>query len=226
MDLEDFASNSADNQAILALAGVEAVSEADTLVSMAMSRRSDVRQLEATRSLRHTEMRLAQVDYLPRITLFGSYAINAQQNGDPKFFGEPRAYSRLAGVRLTLPIFQGLQRDARIDQRRAVVRQAETQAELARSQAASQVRTLSEQVEEARLRASGQRLAVGQAQRGFEIARAQYREGIGSQLELTDAEVALRESEFNYAQAVYDYLVARAQLDESVGRVPLAEAGT
>ena len=62
-----------------------------------------------------------------------------------------------------------------------------------------------------------------QAQRGFEIATAQYREGLGSQLELTDSEVALRESEFNYAQAVYDYLVARARLDEATGNVPLVD---
>ena len=66
-------------------------------------------------------------------------------------------------------------------------------------------------------------LAALLAQRGFEIASAQYREGIGSQLELTDAEVALRQSEFNYAQAVYDYLVFRAQLDEAVGQVPMVD---
>ena len=65
-----------------------------------------------------------------------------------------------------------------------------------------------------------QAFAVRQATRGFEIATAQFREGLGSQLELTDSEVALRESEFNYAQAVYDFLVARARLDESVGLVP------
>jgi len=226
MDLDDPANNSADNQAILTLAGVAEGIPADTLVSLAVSGRSDVRQLEATEDLRRTELRLEQVEYLPKISLFGTYGINSQQNGNPEFFGEPRAYSRLAGVQLTFPIFQGFQRDARIDQKRAVVRQAEAQTSLARSQAASQVRTLAEQVEEARLRAQGQRLAVEQAQRGFEIARAQYREGLGSQLELTDSEVALRQSEFNYAQAVYDYLVARAQLDESVGRVPLPEAGS
>ena len=67
---------------------------------------------------------------------------------------------------------------------------------------------------------------MGQAQRGFEIAEAQYSEGLASQLELTDAEGALRDSEFNYAQAVYDYLVTRAQLDEAVGRVPLVDGGS
>ena len=40
-------------------------------------------------------------------------------------------------------------------------------------------------------------------------------------IEVTDAEVALRQSEFNYAEAVYDYLVARARLDQVLGMVPL-----
>ena len=89
--------------------------------------------------------------------------------------------------------------------------------------AESQVKGLVEGIDEALLRARAQRLAVNQAERGFEIASAQYREGLSGQLELTDSEVALRQSEFNYAQAVYDYLVARAQLDEATGRVPLVD---
>ena len=106
----------------------------------------------------------------------------------------------------------------------AAWRQAETQCRFARDQAASQVKSLVELADEARARARGQRLAVQQAQRGFEIASAQYREGLSGRLELTDAEVALRQSEFNYAQAVYDYLVAWAQLDEAVGAVPMVDS--
>ena len=222
MDLTDLQSNSADNQAILTVAEVAPTPDPD-LIAAALANRSEVRQLEATEDLRHTELRLQQVEYLPRLSLFGSYGINAQQNGSPEFFGEPRAYARTVGLRLTFPIFQGFQRDARIDRQRAVLEQARVQTEYARSRVVGEVRTLSERVEESRLRALAQRLAVTQAQRGFEIARAQYREGLGSQLELTDAEVALRESEFNYAQAVYDFLVARAQLDEAVGLVPMGE---
>jgi outer membrane protein len=222
MDLDDPASNSPENRELLAFAGVAFAPgmEAEHAES-ALDERSDVRQLALTESLRKTEMRLEQVEYLPRISFFGTYAINSQQNGDPEFFGSPRAYTRNVGVQVSVPIFQGFQRDARIDQKRAVLRQAETQTRFARSQARSEVRTLLDQAEESLLRARGQRLAVDQAQRGFDIARAQYREGLGSQLELTDAEVALRQSEFNYAQAVYDYLVARARLDAAVGRVPL-----
>lgn len=224
LDLADPAANTPENRQILSFMGVPATeAPAAPLLAEMVGRRSDVRQLELTENLRHTEMRLEQVDYLPRLSLFGTYAINSQQNGSPEFFGEPRAYSRNVGVQLTLPIFQGLQRDARIDQKRAVLRQAETQTALARNQGAAEVRSLLEQADEARERAEGQALAVQQATRGFEIARAQYREGLGSQLELTDAEVALRQSEFNYAQAVYDFLVARARLDAAAGQVPLVE---
>jgi outer membrane protein TolC len=225
MDLDDFASNSADNQSILALSEV-ATAPPDDLVASAMSFRSDVRQLEQTEDLRQTELRVQQVEYLPQLTIFGNYGIVSQQNGTPEFFGDPRAYNRLIGVRVSWPIFTGFRRDARIDRQRAALQQARVQAELGRNQVASEVRTVADQVDEARERASAQQLAVTQAERGFAIASAQYREGIGSQLELTDAEVALRQSEFNYAQAVYDYLVARAQLDAAVGLVPGDLPGT
>ncbi|GMV06125.1 MAG: transporter [Gemmatimonadota bacterium] len=225
MNLNDLAANDAANQEVLAFAGYRgAGSEAvDDAVRMAQELRSDLRQFSLTESLRKTEMRLEQVEYLPRVTFFGNYLISAQDNGNPNFFGRgdgQRAYGRNIGVRVSLPIFQGFRRDARVDQKRAALRQAETQTRLAEDQARMQVRNLVEQADEALLRARGQRLAVDQAQRGYEIASAQYREGLSSQLELTDAEVALRQSEFNYAQAVFDYLVARAQLDQATGRVP------
>ena len=228
MNIEDLESNTTDNRTILAFAGTElrGDSQTDESVTRAWERRSDLRQLELTETLRHTEMRIEQVQYLPRVSVFGNYVLQAQQNGGPNFFGDEtsRASAKAVGVSVSVPIFQGFRRDARIDQRRAALRQAETQTNLARDQAESQVKALVEVADESLLRAGGQRLAVEQAQRGFEIASAQYREGIGSQLELTDSEVALRQSEFNYAQAVYDYLVARAQLDEAtgtVGQVPI-----
>jgi outer membrane protein len=228
LNLDDPTSNDMPNQGILAFSGLirpetKAVEE---LFGGAQESRSDLRQLELTEQLRRTELRFEQVQYLPEITLFGSWTVLAQQDGKPNFFGsssQQRTFGATAGVRVSFPIFQGFSRDARIDQKRATLRQAETQSRLALSQAEGEVKALRDQVEEARLRARGQQFAVTQAHRGFEIASAQYREGLGSQLELTDAEVALRQSEFNYAQAVYDYLVGRAQLDLALGRVPLVD---
>ena len=225
MRLDDLEANSADNREVLAFGGVDLPS-ADSVVARAMRGRSDLLQLELTEDLRTTEMRLEQVQYLPEVALFGAYGIISQSNGNPGFFGGPRGYQRFAGIRLTLPIFQGFQRDARIDQRRAVLGQARLQTEYARDLARNEVQTVLAAAQEARDRATAQQLAVTQATRGYEIATAQYREGISSQLELTDAEVALRQSEFNYAQAVHDYLVARARLDRATGSVPVTTPAT
>lgn len=227
MDLDDPGANDPENLEILRLSGIEAPAELpeEEVLQVAFESRSDLRQLELTERLRTAELRVQQVEYLPRVSFFGNFSVNAQQNGSPNFFGDPatRATSKWVGISISLPVFTGLQRDARIDQKRAVLNQARNQTYLARLQAEGQVKSVLEQVQEARQRARAQRLAVTQAQRGFEIARAQYREGLSSQLELTDAEVALRQSEFNYAQAVFDYLTFRARLDEATGEVPMVD---
>ncbi len=195
---------------------------AGDLVQTALSRRSDVRQLEENAELRRRLLRREQAEYLPRVSLFATWDVQAQQDGRPDFFGSAnnRATSKIAGLSVELPLFTGLQRDARIDREQAVLRQAQVRAQMARDEAAVQVQDLKAAMSEAAQRESGQRLAVSQARRGFEIASARYREGLGSRLEVADAEVALRQSEFNMAQAAHDRLASRAQLDLAIGRVP------
>jgi outer membrane protein TolC len=228
MDLDDPEANDPDNREILRLTGVrvpeagdeEALSE---LLDLARVTSSSIQQAELNLDLRRTEVRLERAEYLPRVSLFANYDIQAQQDGSPDFFGSSgqRGYGRLVGLRVSVPLFGGFRRSARVEQKQASLRAATVERELAEARLRDRIRNLVEEVEEARLRARGQRLAVEQAERGYQIASAQFREGIGSQLELSDAEVALRQSEFNYAEAMHDYFTARARLDEAVGDVPV-----
>ncbi len=228
LDLDDVASNTEANRDILEFSGTLLASGAAVrrLIEGGAERRSDVRQLEITEDLRQAELRIEQVGYLPTVVAFGTYGLAAQQNGPPDFFADAsqRGTTKQVGLRVSFPVFSGFSRQARIGQRRAALRQAEARRSLAANQADAQLRNLADEMQEARARAAAQRLAVSQAQRGYEIARMQYREGVSGQLELTDAEVALRQSQFNYAQAVYDYLAAGARLDEAAGTVPLVDA--
>jgi outer membrane protein TolC len=107
-----------------------------------------------------------------------------------------------------------------MQQARASVEQNRARLAQARDRAGDELRTLVAGLDEARQRVASQRRAVEQARRGFDIASAEYRAGLGSQLQITDAELALRQSEFNYAQAVYDFLTARSNLDAARGTVP------
>jgi outer membrane protein len=195
------------------------------VVAVARRSRSDLRQLELMRSLRETERRVEMSQYLPRISVFGTWSAQAQGDGRPEFFGTSRFTTRAVGVQVDVPLFSGLQRPARVSRLGAVVNQVDAQLGYAREQAANEVETLHEQVLESRDRMSAQRRAVSQATRGWEIAQAEYRAGTVGQLQVTDAELALRQSEFNYAQAVHDYLTAQARLDLATGRVPRVDDG-
>jgi outer membrane protein TolC len=195
-------------------------------LELARQHRSELRQAELLSRLRHTEMRAEEADYLPRISLFGTYLINAQQSGSPAFFGRSeaeRAFGRQVGVQVTMPLFAGLRRPARVSELRAAYRRTEVQQEQLLDHVENQIRTLLDQAEETTEREAARRFALQQAGRGFEIASIQYREGISSALEVTDAELALRQSEFNYAEAVYDALVARARLEAAIGVLPQVE---
>ncbi|MEX2531471.1 MAG: TolC family protein [Gemmatimonadota bacterium] len=226
LHLDQPGANSPENQALLEMNRVDLADDADPaalteLLERARVNSSSMQQAGLNRELRHAELRASQAELLPTVSLFGNYQIQAQQDGGPAFFGGQRGYGRLIGVQVTVPIFSGRQRLARIDQGRSALRIADLQVETAHDLIRDELRNVLNRIEEARLRSRGQRLAVQQATRGFEIVSAQYREGLSGHLELTDAEVALRQSEFNYAEAVYDYLQARAELDELVGEVPL-----
>jgi outer membrane protein len=195
------------------------------LVAMAHRYRSDLRQLEQMRELRQTERRVELSQYLPRVALFGTWTVSAQGDDRPTFFGEHRFSTRALGVQVDLPVFSGLQRPARVSRMGAVVRQLESQLEYARDLAANEVTTVRDQALESYERVLAQRRAVAQATRGWDIAQAEYRAGMADRLQVTDAELALRQTEFNYAQAVYDYLTAQTRLDQATGRVPLVDDG-
>lgn len=230
VDLSDTSVNSPENVALLNVAGLATSPETDfdELLRTALVGRSDVRQLQATIAVEEVRRQVEKSEYFPKISLFSNYNVTAQQNGNPVFFGNSpnqRLKTGIAGVQVQVPIFSGFARNARMQQATARIHQNEYRLERLERQAASDLRTWVDNADEARQRAASQRRAVEQAQRGYEIASAQYNAGLGSQLQITDAEVALRQTEFNYAQAVFDYLSARAGLESAVGAVP-GEAGT
>ncbi len=216
--------NTPDNAALLRVVGSAALMEqgVDELSSLALRQRTDLRQIDVTITLEEARRAAERAEFFPTLSVFSSYDVTAQENGGLDFFGSSnqRTTTTVAGLRVEVPIFTGFSRVARAGQASARVRQNEARRERAAQETVSELRTALEAVQEALARAAAQRRAVDQAQRRFDIASAEYNAGVGSQLQITDAEVALRESEFNYARAVYDYLSSRAQLEAAVGAVP------
>jgi outer membrane protein TolC len=227
IDLESIAANDDANRLILEFTGtgdVEAA-DSDSLFALAQSQRSDLRQVELQKELEEARVKVQRAELFPTLNAFLNYNVFAQENGSLNFFGVAggRATSSSVGLQVNVPIFSGLRRWTRVEQRQIAVRQVEEQLADLNQRAENDVRSTLDQLLEARARAFAQRTAVNQAQRGFDIVTREYLAGTKTRLEVTEAEVSLRESELNYAEAVYDYLVAKARLDYAIGSVPAVD---
>jgi outer membrane protein len=66
-------------------------------------------------------------------------------------------------------------------------------------------------------RISTTQVAVDQAQEDYKIAQVRYSSGVGTNLDVMDAEAALLTAKTNSIQALYDYNTSKAQLDKAMG---------
>ncbi len=231
MDLDDLQANTNENRELLRAAGITQRSTDDLtrLLEVGREQRSELVQAKLDVHLRRAQLAAERATAYPKLSAFVNYRYDAQEDGSPSFFGEDefqRSDNLQAGIRLEVPVWQGGQRYSRMAQRGLQVRQSQQRESLAAQRTENEIRTLLSQVLEARQRVAAQKRAVGQAQRGFDIASAEFRNGLGTQLNATDAEIALREAEFDYAQAIFDVLNYQAQLDAAVGVVPLVDDRT
>lgn len=52
---------------------------------------------------------------------------------------------------------------------------------------------------------------------GYMISQKRYDTGAGTWLEMNDAELALTQARLNFNQSIYDYMVAKADLEKVLG---------
>lgn len=237
LQLAPGAVNSAANADLLAASGAVALAAMtdDELRQAAFTLRSDLRQLRSQVTLGEIQVEVQQREALPVIRAFGSVDFRVADNDEDDVFGTPvfggdqnSQYtqwdlSASAGLSIQVPVFSGFRPSARLEQRREELRLATNRLRQAELEMVNQVHTLAASMREARARAASQRVAIVQSQRGYDIATARYRAGVGSQFEVVAAETTLREAEFNYAQAVYDYLSTASRLEVAIGQVPLVD---
>ncbi|MNY68216.1 Outer membrane efflux protein [compost metagenome] len=51
------------------------------------------------------------------------------------------------------------------------------------------------------------------------VTRIKYEQGVGSSLEVTNAETAVKEAQNNYITALYDLLISKVDLEKAAGRI-------
>ena len=185
----------------------------------ALEKRPDVRSLSLQLDAEKHKVTAARSEGMPTLSAFGS--LDAQtQFSDKTAVDQTRwPVSSSVGLQLSVPIFSGFGTSARIEQAKIARLQTRTRFEELKSQVRADVEVRLSNLVEARRRIDVQSKTIAVAERSYRITRLRLREGIGSRLELTDAELQLNTAKINYLQAVYDYLVASAEFEKSLGRV-------
>ncbi len=195
------------------------------LIAVAKNYRGDIRVLQKRNQFKAKEVKAVKARFLP--TLSASYNLNyvAQEPAAPNFFGtvENRVRTQAVMLTLTVPIFDGFSRSADVQITQLEKRDLELQKRIAVRDAKNEIETALENLKQAIDTAPAREKAVKQARTGYERARARLENGLGSQIEVTEAEFQLRRGQLNYAQMVYNYLTAKANFDLAIGIVPFVD---
>jgi len=187
-----------------------------SLIERARDRRPEPLQAELEVKLRQKAVTVARADHYPNLDLTGDYVVSAYQ--EKLGFGHwQRSPSWQAGLSLTIPIFEGWSTSSAVTQAKIDLSQARLQERSVNKLVALDVERAFHDFSEARQRLTSQSKTVAQAEEGYQIAQLRYQEGIGMQLEVTDALLALTTARLNENLALRDYLTARVQLRRSVG---------
>lgn len=184
----------------------------DVLIDAAQRARPDLAASRAFAERASARIREVRSSFLPRVVTSASTGFNIGNGGE-------RTTPYSAAVGLSFPLFTG-------GRNRYDVRQAELEAELAREQ----LRDLSQQVSldvwtsYYGLRTARQRLATSRdllnsAQQSADVARARYREGVGTIVDVLTAQSALETARAEEVQSRADWFLSLAQLAHDTGRL-------
>jgi outer membrane protein len=176
-----------------------------------------VLQLTLQESILEKNIGIERAGHYPTLNLVGGYAWQAQDN-TYRFKTYNWAKTLNAGLSLSFPLFDGRRASERVQQ--AIIdRQKVHYARLKLEEGLQiQIQSADLKMAEAQKRIAGQEKNITQAQKAVHIAQTRFKNGVGTQLELLDAQVAMTRAQTNYAQAIYDYLVAKAEWEYAVGK--------
>lgn len=175
--------------------------------------------------LTETNLRLSEFDlkrqkaqFLPTLSANASYASSYQNNSFGNLYSTsfPSSY---IGLTLNVPIFSGFQRSNRVKQSAITVQKNQNNLNSLKN-------ALSLQASQAKVVYFNGLQSLNNQKRNQELAREvlriskiKYQQGVGSSIEVTQAQTALEDADNKYIQGLYDALVSKVDLDKAYGRI-------
>lgn len=181
-------------------------------MDLAMNNRPD--GIAAAKSVEQakTSVKVAQAGNLPQVSAYASYTID----GDDAFNNDAAEQSEV-GVKASWSIFDNNVTKSQVRQAEAALAKAQENVQYVNEGIQLEVHQAYLNLLSAEKNIQTTSVAVNQASEDYNIAQVRYTAGVGTNIDVMDAAVALTTAKTNYVQALYDYNVSKAQLDKAMG---------
>lgn len=178
---------------------------------------TDLKQMDLQAKQLEKTMTMQKFDYLPTLSLTSMYQWTAMNN-DFKFKNYMWNPYSMIGVSLSVPIFSGGSKFYKIKQTKNSIEQLNLQREDTQRNLQLAIKQYIDNMNTCVKRFDASQKGVEQAERGYMISQKRYDTGAGTLLEMNDSELALTQARLNFNQAIYDYMVAKADLEKVLGQ--------
>lgn len=178
----------------------------------ALTNRPDAAAADYSVKQAESSQRAAKAGLRPQVNAVAT----GGRNGD-KPFSDNRSDSWTAGISASWNIFDGGLTEAQVNEADATVIKAQEQAAATRESIQLDVRSSYLSLLAAEKNIATTKLAITSAEEDYRIAQVRYQAGVGTNLDVMDASDKLTQAKMNYYAALYEYNIAKASLDKSMG---------
>ena len=180
-----------------------------------LTNNSTLKQLELNALQLKQTLKLQYTNFMPTLSASFQYMYTSMNDNFKFKEYDWRPYSTI-GLNLSIPLFKG-SNFTQLKQTRIQMKQLEENRINTERQLTMQATGYLDNMAASTEQVVSNKEAVFQAEKGRTIAEKRYEVGKGTILELNSSEVALTEAQLTYNQSIYDYLVAKADLDLVLG---------
>ncbi len=178
-----------------------------------LSNNSSLLQLDIQDRMLESTIRMQKKQYLPTLAANINYNYSAMGDEELRWFP-----SSTAALSLSIPVFDGFQKHYNIKQSKVTRNMLALQREDTERNLRIAIRNYNDQMALCIKNYQAANATVEIAQKSYDISAKMYEVGKATLVELNDAQLALQQAQLTQAQAVYNFMVTKASLDELIGK--------
>lgn len=195
------------------------VYEADLLQDIDYNKRAEYAQLNTAKTLNELDLKRIKKSKLPSVR--ASAALNGSIQRDDLFNGDESNIlpGSFIGLGVSLPIYDGNENSAQQQRRKLAVQKSGIEIEKFEKAVDIQVKNARIAYLNALQAIDNIKSSLELSEKIYDKAVIKYREGVGSSLEVNQAEQSLFQLQSQYTNAIYDLVISKADIDIALGKL-------